>query len=206
MTETQTTTELDFSKIGMTEGQLKKLSERPRLPDGTVSRFIISNPQGRVLRNGVSVIDMQAVPLQDPSDANSCDARRSVYHKVELPTTDMSPESMDKVMGRARGFLQAIGIEAGPKLPTYNKETKKFTAADGSAVTGPEYEALKNESQTAVVRELVSLAKNPEQLRNLAFYAHIKHNGEFVNINRLKATLPMDGEYWTETAGEEIPF
>ena len=31
MTETQTTTELDFSKIGMTEGQLKKLSERPSL-------------------------------------------------------------------------------------------------------------------------------------------------------------------------------
>ncbi len=73
-------------------------------------------------------------------------------------------------------------------------------------MTGPAYEALKNESQTAVVAELVRLAKNPEQLRNLAFYAHIKHNGEFVNINRLKATLPTDGKYWSETAGEETPF
>lgn len=206
MTETQNTTELDFSKIGMTEGQLKKLSERPRLPDGTVSRFIITNPNARVLRNGVSVIDMQAVPLQDPADANSGDSRRSVYHKVELPTTDMTPETMDKVMGRARGFLQAVGIEAGPKLPTYNKETKKFTAEDGAVVTGAAYEALKNESQTAVVAELVRLAKNPEQLRNLAFYAHIKHNGEFVNINRLKATLPTDGKYWSKTAVEETPF
>lgn len=206
MTETQNTTELDFSKIGMTEGQLKKLSERPRLPDGTVSRFIITNPNARVLRKGVSVIDMQAVPLGDPADANSGDSRRSVYHKVELPTTDMAPETLDKVMGRARGFLQAVGIEAGPKLPTYNKETKKFTAEDGTVVTGPAYEALKNESQTAVVAELVRLAKNPEQLRNLAFYAHIKHNGEFVNINRLKATLPTDGKYWSKTAGEETPF
>ena len=111
MTDTQTTTELDFSKIGMTEGQLKKLSERPRLPDGTVSRFIITNPQGRVLRNGASVLDFQAIPLQDPTDANSGDSRRAVYHKVELPTVDMSAEVLDKVMGRARGFLQAVGIE-----------------------------------------------------------------------------------------------
>lgn len=206
MTDTQTTTELDFSKIGMTEGQLKKLSERPRLPDGTVSRFIITNPQGRVLRNGASVLDFQAIPLQDPTDANSGDPRRAVYHKVELPTVDMPAEVLDKVMGRARGFLQAVGIEAGPKLPSYSKETKKFTAEDGSSVSGTEYEALKTESQSACAKELARLAKNPEQLRNLAFYASVKHNGEFVNINRLKATMPQDGKYWSETAGEETPF
>ena len=55
-------------------------------------------------------------------------------------------------------------------------------------------------------KELARLAKNPEQLRNLAFYASVKHNGEFVNINRLKATMPQDGKYWSETAGEETPF
>lgn len=198
-----TTTELDYSKIGVSEERLKKMSERPRLPDGKIARFLIQHPAARVQANEKSVLSMQAVPLRDPQNQNSTMGRLGVYFAVDLPTTDMDDDTLEKTLKKARNWLAAIGNDVGPTVPSYSKETRKFTL-NGAEVSASIYEELKTEKSAAVCAELIRLAKNPKELENLAFYATVAHVGERTYINNPKHKMP-EGEYFTKS-DEEIRF
>lgn len=200
--ENNNETELDFSKIGVSEDQLKKSRERPRLPDNRWARLEIQNPKAEI-RGGRAQISFLAVPMENPEDSSTVNARYGFYDRIELPTQTMEPGVLSKVLGRCATFLAAVGVDT--KRPTYSKATKKFSY-NGEELTKAVAEELLAESDRLTNQEIIRVAKDPKQLDNLAYYGLIKHNGTYTNVVARAKSMPEDGIYFTAGGGEEAPF
>jgi len=131
------------------------------------------------------------------ADNQPCDPQ--VRHNLVLPFVNprIPGHEAPNTSYIMRLVLEALYADEFPPLPVH-KEGGVWETHDGQLITdSDEITRLKEERADAVLAKCKDLWVNPDQLLEEVFYARVKQNGRYRNLDELSAEPPVDEEVQT---------
>lgn len=191
---------MDFSQIDVDLDAYRNALKDPELREDAWYAFIIrtaSKPEANE-KSGNWVLKYQVNPLKDDQDSSSIDTRFKLRNQLILPLPNPQHDGHEVTPVMLRMFeeqVRALGFETITTKPFWSKTLQQRaigTYDEPVPVTEAEEEEIKQNRAVQIRDTAVTVGNDPQCLVGRVFYAKVKKNGEFTNLQYMRSELPSD--------------
>lgn len=169
--------------LDFTDAEIKKATKRATYAEGTHARWIVTDASRGEAKSGHLQLSFKCAALRDVDDANSKE-KRLIFDKMFIPKVNPNRpgHKAPNTYGLCVRTLHAMFPEDVPLEPRRDGEGNIIFK--GEIIDKGDEEAARDECKTATFDKIKEVWADPSLLVNQAFYAVVKVDGEYTNLDR----------------------